>query len=82
LCTQLIDEHSASAAVIDCSLKQEDSAILFSRFKERSIPFNRYSGPTPDDLACVDAPFLTKPAQRGELIRAIAGLFAANMVDP
>jgi DNA-binding NtrC family response regulator len=76
-----IDEHSVSAAVIDCSLTEQDSATLYGRFKERLIPFIRYSGSPPGDQARVDAPFLSKPASRGELTRAIAGLLAANMVD-
>jgi len=69
----LVEHDGLSGAILDHSLGDGNSALLYARLKERGVPFLIYSGFDKAEGAC-DAPHISKPAARGELVAAMEKL--------
>jgi len=69
----LVDHDGLSGAILDHSLGDGNSALLYARLKERGVPFLIYSGFDKVEGAC-DAPHICKPAARGELVATMEKL--------
>ncbi len=63
----LVEHDGLSGAILDHSLGDGDSCLLYARLKDRGIPFLIYSGFEQVEGAC-DAPRISKPAPSGELV--------------
>jgi DNA-binding response OmpR family regulator len=70
----LVEHDSLSGAILDHSLGDGDSALLYARLTERGIPFLIYSGFETVGGASAGAPHVSKPAGRGELVAAMEKL--------
>jgi DNA-binding response OmpR family regulator len=66
----LVDHDGLSGAILDHSLGDGDSSLLYARLKERGVPFLIYSGFEKVEGAC-DVPHISKPAAPGELVAAM-----------
>ena len=66
----ILAEHDGlSSAILDHALKDGDSSALYEMLNKRGIPFMIYSGyEKRPDPACKDAPYLSKPATRMDLV--------------
>jgi hypothetical protein len=70
----LVEGDGLSAAILDHSLGDGDSSILYQRLRERGIPFLIYSGFPKIEGACGDAPHISKPASHETLVTAMETL--------
>ena len=70
----LVQHDGLSGAILDHSLGDGDSALLYARLAERGIPFLIYSGHTIIEGACAGALHVNKPAAPGELVAAMENL--------
>ena len=69
----LVNHDGLSGAILDHSLGDGNSSLLYARLKERGIPFLIYSGFGRVEGAC-DAPHISKPAPPGELVATMEKL--------
>jgi DNA-binding response OmpR family regulator len=72
--TVLVEHDGLSAAILDHSLGDGDSSLLYARLRERGIPFLIYSGFSSIDGASEGALHIRKPAAPGELVAAMETL--------
>ena len=70
----LVEHDGLSGAILDHSLGDGDSSLLYARLTERGIPFLIYSGFHTVEGPCAGAPHISKPAARGELVAAMESL--------
>jgi hypothetical protein len=71
----ILAEHDGlSGAILDHSLGDGDSSLLYARLKERGIPYLIYSGHTELEGPCAGVLHVNKPAARGELVAAMESL--------
>ena len=70
----LAEHDGLSGAILDHSLGDGDSSLLYARLTERGIPFLIYSGFSSIDGACEGALHIRKPAAPGELVAAMETL--------
>jgi DNA-binding NtrC family response regulator len=70
----LVEHDGISAAVVDHALGDGDSGGLYTRLKERNIPFIIYTGFSEIKGACHEAPHLNKPATDDVLVTAVESL--------
>ena len=74
----LVEHDGLSGAILDHSLGDGDSSLLYERLRERGIPFLIYSGYPNVEGACGGALHVSKPAARGELVAAMEGLIRGS----
>jgi DNA-binding response OmpR family regulator len=74
----LVEHDGLSGAILDHSLGDGDSSLLYERLRERGIPFLIYSGYPNVEGACGGAPHISKPAARGELVAAMEKLIRGS----
>jgi DNA-binding response OmpR family regulator len=67
----LVEHDGLSAAILDHSLGDGDSSLLYARLTERGIPFLIYSGYPKVQGPCARALHVNKPAAPGELVAAM-----------
>ena len=70
----LVEHDGLSAAILDHSLGDGNSSLLYARLKERGIPFLIYSGWARVEGARPDVPHIIKPATRRVLLAALEDL--------
>ena len=70
----LVEHDGLSAAILDHSLGDGNSSLLYARLKERAIPFLIYSGWERVEGACKGAPHIIKPASHQVLLAAVEDL--------
>jgi DNA-binding response OmpR family regulator len=70
----LVENDGLSVAILDHALNDGDSSVLYSRLKERNIPFVIYSGFAKVGDIVVGAPVVPKPARAEVLIQTVEGL--------
>jgi DNA-binding NtrC family response regulator len=74
----LVEHDGLSAAILDHSLGDGDSSLLYARLTARGIPFLIYSGHSTIDAACEGALHIRKPAAPGELVAAMETLILSS----
>ena len=67
----LVEHDGLSAAILDHSLGDGNSSLLYARLKERGIPFLIYSGWARMEGACPGVPHIVKPATHRVLLAAV-----------
>ena len=77
----LVKHDGLSGAILDHSLGDGNSSLLYERLKERGIPFLIYSGFDAVEGA-PNALHVRKPAAPGELVAAMEGLISGSSVAP
>jgi DNA-binding response OmpR family regulator len=70
----LIEHDGLAGAILDHSLGDGDSSLLYARLRERGIPYLIYSGYPQVEGACNGALHVSKPAARGKLVAAMEKL--------
>jgi DNA-binding response OmpR family regulator len=70
----LVEHDGLSSAILDHSLGDGDSSLLYARLTERGIPFLIYSGFSSIDGVRNGALHIRKPAAPGELVAAMESL--------
>ena len=70
----LVEHDGLSAAILDHSLDDGNSSLLYARLRERGIPFLIYSGWERVEGACKGAPHINKPATKQVLLAAVEDL--------
>ena len=79
---RLAEHPDLSAAVLDYRLGQGDTAQIGCRLEERGIPFMFHSGYTDMRQRWPDTVLLAKPANKHDLIEAVARvLTSSNSLD-
>jgi CheY-like chemotaxis protein len=74
----LIEHDGLSGVILDHSLGNDSSSLLYRRLKERGIPFIVYSGLLPEGNIPADVPHILKPATHNALIAAMTDLIAKH----
>ena len=75
----LVEHDGLSAAILDHSLGDGNSSLLYARLKERGIPFLIYSGWERVEGACTGAPHISKPASNQVLLAAVEDLIRGGV---
>jgi DNA-binding response OmpR family regulator len=75
----LVEHDGLAVAILDHALNDGDSTALYTRLKERDIPFVIYSGfPEVSGLAA-EAPVVQKPAKADVLIATVEALLPPEL---
>ena len=69
----LVEHDGLSAAILDHALGDGNSSLLYTRLKERGVPFLIYSGFTGDAVKH-GVPYISKPASHEVLVAAVEDL--------
>jgi len=69
----LVEHDGLSAAILDHTLKDGDSARLYRRLQERGVPYLVYSGYTAEAVR-QGVPYVSKPASHDVLVAAVEDL--------
>jgi DNA-binding response OmpR family regulator len=77
----LVEHDRLSAAILDHSLGDRNSSLLYARLKERGIPFLIYSGWAKVEGACPGVPHIIKPATHLVLLAAVEDLIRGPQVS-
>jgi DNA-binding response OmpR family regulator len=70
----LVEHNGLSGAILDHSLGDGDSSLLYARLKERGVPFIIYTGLPKVDGEGAGALHVSKPAAPGQLVAAMEKL--------
>jgi len=76
----LVEHDGLSAAILDHSLGDGNSSLLYARLRERGIPFVIYSGFERRVVSCKDAPHISKPASAEVLLAAMEDLILGTQI--
>ena len=76
--TVLVEHDGLSGAILDHSLGDGDSSLLYARLTERGIPYLIYSGYPKVEGACEGVLHVGKPAAPGELVAAMETLILSS----
>jgi DNA-binding response OmpR family regulator len=74
----LVEHDGLSGAILDHSLGDGNSSLLYARLTERGVPFLIYSGFSAIDGACKGTLHIRKPAAPGELVAAMECLIRGS----
>jgi DNA-binding response OmpR family regulator len=77
----LVEHDGLSAAILDHSLGDGNSSLLYARLKERGIPFLIYSGWARVEGACPGVPYIIKPATHRVLLAAVEDLIRGTQIS-
>jgi DNA-binding NtrC family response regulator len=77
----LVEHDGLAAAILDHSLGDGNSSLLYARLRERGIPFLIYSGYAKVKDACQDAPHISKPASHETLRTAVEALIRYHKIS-
>jgi DNA-binding response OmpR family regulator len=77
----LVEHDGLSAAILDHSLGDGNSSLLYGRLKERGIPFLIYSGWPRVEGACPGVPHIIKPASHRLLLAAVEDLIRGTQIS-
>src|SRR4030095_4898919 len=76
----LVEHDGLSAAILDHSLGDGSSSLLYARLKERGIPFLIYSGWERSLVSC-NVPHISKPASHEVLLAAMEDLILGTQIS-
>jgi hypothetical protein len=76
-----VEHDGLSAAILDHSLGDGNSSLLYARLKERGIPFVIYSGFERVEGACKGALHITKRASHRMLLAAVEDLIRGTQIS-
>jgi DNA-binding response OmpR family regulator len=74
----LVEHDGLAVAILDHALNDGDSTLLYSRLKERDIPFVIYSGFPEVNGIAAGAPVVSKPAKADVLIATVEALLPSE----
>ena len=72
----LVEHNDLSAAILDHSLGDGNSSLLYARLKERGVPFIIYTGLPKVDGGGAGGLHVSKPAEPGRLVAAMESLLS------
>ena len=76
----LVEHDGLSAAILDHSLGDGNSSLLYARPRERGVPFIIYSGYEKVEGAGHGAPHFAKPASPQVLLAAVEDLIRGSQI--